>query len=159
MFGRMILFAAAAVALAAQDSGDQIKVPFRDPSGAKTLKVSLQNGSVTVKGYNGSEALIETSGGRFSSRTRRPSNIPEGMHRIDNASMGLDVTEVHPATRRIKVAGPIGDLARVFGTTLEQVSSPGPSGSGRVTHRYRQGTLYVPAAAVTELGALQKFSS
>lgn len=90
---QVIIFAAAAVMLAAQDSGDQIKVPFRDPSGAKTLKVSLQNGSVTVKGYNGAEALIGTSGGRFSSRTRHPSNIPEGMHRIDNASMGLDVTE------------------------------------------------------------------
>ena len=60
--------------------------------------------------------------------------------------LGLDVTEVQPATRRVKVAGPIGDLARVFGTTLQQVSSPDPNGTGRVTHRYRQGALSVPAA-------------
>ena len=92
MLRQAILFAAAAGMLAAQDSADRMTVPFRDPSGAKTLKVSLQNGSVTVKGYDGKDAIIE-SGGRISSRGRRPSNVPEGMHRIDNLSMGLDVTE------------------------------------------------------------------
>lgn len=89
---QVILFAAAALMLAAQDSGDQIKVPFHDPSGAKTLKVSLQNGSVSIKGYNGAEALISASG-HVSSRNRRPSSVPEGMHRIDNGAMGLDVSE------------------------------------------------------------------
>lgn len=92
MLRRVILFAAAGAILAAQDSGDHVTVPFRDGSAPKTLKVSLQNGSVTVKGYDGKDALIETSG-RLSSRTRRPSSVPEGMHRIDNLSMGLDVTE------------------------------------------------------------------
>ncbi len=61
-------------------------------------------------------------------------------------SRGLEVTEVHPATRRVKVAGSLGDLSSAFGTTLRQVSSPGPGGHGRVTHRYREGPLYVPAA-------------
>jgi kumamolisin len=60
-------------------------------------------------------------------------------------SLGLAVTEVHPATRRVKVAGPLGQLASVFGATLQQVSSPGPGGQ-MVTHRYREGPLYVPAA-------------
>jgi hypothetical protein len=87
----MVLFAAAGAVLAAQDSGDKITVPFRDGSAPKTLKVSLQNGSVTVKGYDGKDATIEGSG--RSSRERRPSRIPEGMHRIDNFTMGLDVTE------------------------------------------------------------------
>ena len=59
---------------------------------------------------------------------------------------GLEVTAVHPATRRVKVAGSLGDLSRAFGTTLQQVSSPDPGGRGRVTHRYREGPLYVPAA-------------
>jgi kumamolisin len=62
------------------------------------------------------------------------------------SSRGLEVTEVHPTTRRVKVAGSLGDLSRAFGTTLRQVSSPDPSGHGRVTHRYREGPLYVPAA-------------
>jgi kumamolisin len=61
-------------------------------------------------------------------------------------SRGLEVTEVHPATRRVKVAGSLGDLSSAFGTTLRQVSSPDPVGHGRVTHRYREGPLYVPAA-------------
>ncbi len=61
-------------------------------------------------------------------------------------SRGLEVTAVHPATRRVKVAGSLGDLSSAFGTTLRQVSSPDPRGRGRVTHRYREGPLYVPAA-------------
>src|SRR6266705_6898999 len=48
--------------------------------------------------------------------------------------LGLEVTEVHPATRRIKVAGTLGDLASAFGATLQQVTSPGPGGQ-MVTHR------------------------
>ncbi|HEY6313537.1 MAG TPA: S53 family peptidase [Streptosporangiaceae bacterium] len=58
---------------------------------------------------------------------------------------GLEVTAVHAATRRIKVAGTVGDLASAFGTTLALVTSPDHSGR-RVTHRYREGPLYVPAA-------------
>ncbi|MGH3150494.1 MAG: S53 family peptidase [Streptosporangiaceae bacterium] len=66
--------------------------------------------------------------------------------RQEFSSRGLEVTAVHPATRRIKVAGTLADLASAFGTTLRQVSSPNPAGSGHVTHRYREGALYVPAA-------------
>ena len=61
-------------------------------------------------------------------------------------SRGLEVTAVHPTTRRVKVAGSLGDLSGAFGTTLRQVSSPDPGGHGRVTHRYREGPLYVPDA-------------
>jgi len=59
-------------------------------------------------------------------------------------SRGLEITAVHPVTRRIKVAGTLGDLAAAFGTTLRRVSSPDPRGRP-VTHRYREGPLYVPA--------------
>jgi kumamolisin len=59
---------------------------------------------------------------------------------------GLEVTAVHATTRRVKVAGTLGDLSSAFGTTLRQVSSPDPRGRGRVTHRYREGPLYLPAA-------------
>ena len=61
------------------------------------------------------------------------------------ASGGLEVTAVHPATRRIKVAGTLGELSRTFGVTLQLVTSTGPGGQV-VTHRYREGPLYVPAA-------------
>ena len=59
--------------------------------------------------------------------------------------LGLEITEVHPASRRVKVTGTLGQLSSAFGTTLQQVSSPAPKGRGTVTHRYREGPLYVPA--------------
>jgi kumamolisin len=65
--------------------------------------------------------------------------------RRELASRGLEITAVRPATRRIKVAGTLADLATAFGTTLAQVSSPDHRGR-LVTHRYREGPLYVPAA-------------
>jgi kumamolisin len=58
---------------------------------------------------------------------------------------GLEVIAVRAATRRVKVAGTLGDLASAFGTTLTLVTSPDHAGH-RVTHRYREGPLYVPAA-------------
>jgi kumamolisin len=57
----------------------------------------------------------------------------------------LQVTAVHPATRRVKLAGTLAELASVFDTTLAQVSSRDHQGR-MVTHRYREGPLYVPAA-------------
>jgi kumamolisin len=66
--------------------------------------------------------------------------------RRELAGRGLEVTAVHMATRRVKVAGTLGDLSSAFGTTLRQVSSPAPRGRGRVTHRYREGPLFLPAA-------------
>ena len=59
---------------------------------------------------------------------------------------GLEVTATDPGSRRVKVASTLGDLSSAFGTTLRQVSSPDPHGQGRVTHRYREGPLYVPTA-------------
>jgi hypothetical protein len=38
--------------------------------------------------------------------------------------LGLEITAVHPASRRIKVAGPLGQLSGVFGAELRQVSRP-----------------------------------
>jgi kumamolisin len=60
------------------------------------------------------------------------------------ASRGLEVTEVDPASRRVKVAGTLADLTATFGTTLQLVRGTDPSGQP-VTFRYRQGALYVPA--------------
>jgi kumamolisin len=65
--------------------------------------------------------------------------------RRELGSRGLEVTAVHATTRRIKVAGTLGDLAGAFGTTLALVRSPDHAGR-QVTHRYREGPLYVPAA-------------
>jgi kumamolisin len=58
----------------------------------------------------------------------------------------LAVTEVHQGSRRVKVAGTLGDLSGAFGVTLQQVSSPEPKTGRMVRHRYREGALSVPAA-------------
>ncbi len=61
------------------------------------------------------------------------------------AGLGLEVTDVHLGSRRVKVAGTVGDLSRAFGVTLQLVSSPDPRGQGTITHRYREGPVSVPA--------------
>ena len=78
-----------------QDSGGRITVPFSDPSRPHTLKVSLINGGITVKGYDGKDAIIESrSGGESSEHERhRVPRGAEGMKRIDNTTMGLTAEE------------------------------------------------------------------
>jgi kumamolisin len=61
------------------------------------------------------------------------------------AEYGLTVTETHLGSRRLKVAGTIAAMQTAFGTTLSAVTSPHPDGSGNVAHRYRTGSLSVPA--------------
>src|SRR5579875_2403448 len=58
---------------------------------------------------------------------------------------GLEVTAADPGSRRVKVAGTVAAMSRAFGTSLRRVSSPHPSGRGRVVHRYREGGLHLPA--------------
>jgi kumamolisin len=58
---------------------------------------------------------------------------------------GLTVTEYHLESRRLKVSGTIAAMQAAFGTTLAAVSSPHPDGLGDVQHRYRTGSLSVPA--------------
>ncbi|HEY7275765.1 MAG TPA: S53 family peptidase [Trebonia sp.] len=60
-------------------------------------------------------------------------------------SYGLTVTETHLASRRLMVSGTIDAMQAAFGTTLTAVTSPHPDGSGHVQHRYRTGSLSVPA--------------
>jgi len=51
--------------------------------------------------------------------------------------LGLTVTSVHVPSRRVKVAGTLGELSAAFGTSVRMA---------RAGHRYRQGPLYVPAS-------------
>ena len=77
-----------------QDSGDRITVPFSDPSRPHTLKVGLINGGITVKGYDGKDAIIETRGGQSSEREHhRAPRSAEGMKRITNTALGLTAEE------------------------------------------------------------------
>lgn len=73
----------------AQDSGDRVTVPFRDNSRPRTLVVSLIQGSITVHGYSGNDAIVEG----VSRGSHRRSTPPPGMHQIAPIGAGLDVTE------------------------------------------------------------------
>jgi hypothetical protein len=76
--------------LIAQDAADRITVPFSDPSRPRSLKASLVNGSITVRGYEGKDVLIESSGAGTTRHNRKAEN--EGLHRIGMSS-GLTVEE------------------------------------------------------------------
>jgi DUF4097 and DUF4098 domain-containing protein YvlB len=78
-----------------QDTGDRVTVPFSDPSRSHTLKVNLINGGITVKGYDGKDAIIESHGSSDGEEhhPRRSPRGAEGMKRIGNTSMGLTATE------------------------------------------------------------------
>jgi kumamolisin len=59
--------------------------------------------------------------------------------------LGLEVVEADAASRRIRLAGTVGQLSRIFGTVLDELTSNGPGGT-TVTHRHRTGGLQIPAA-------------
>ncbi|WP_457946068.1 S53 family peptidase [Pseudarthrobacter sp. alpha12b] len=58
--------------------------------------------------------------------------------------LGAEILEADPASRRIRLAGTVEQLSRIFGTSLEEVTSSGPHGHD-VTHRHRTGGLQIPA--------------
>jgi hypothetical protein len=75
--------------LAAQDSADRVTVPFRDASKPRTLAVSTMNGSITIRGYNGNDAIVESAA---IAREARHREEYKGMHQISGGG-GIDVTE------------------------------------------------------------------
>ena len=76
-----------------QDSPEHVTVPLTDPSRPATVKASLLNGGITVRGYAGKEIIVDTSGGEHA--MSRHSSPPEasGLHRIDSGRTGLKVEE------------------------------------------------------------------
>jgi DUF4097 and DUF4098 domain-containing protein YvlB len=62
-------------------------VPLADPARPVTMKISVLHGSITVRGYNGREVLVDTKGG---GEPRREAPH-EGLHRIDAGSSDLTI--------------------------------------------------------------------
>ena len=73
----------------AQDNAGRIVVPARNTSQPRVVVASSNNGSITVKTYDGKEVIVE-SGDKSLNRDR---NVPDGMHRIDLPEKGLIVEE------------------------------------------------------------------
>jgi kumamolisin len=60
------------------------------------------------------------------------------------AAAGLTVVLADGPSRRVRISGPLGTVAGLFGTELQQTTSRGPDGR-TYNHRHRTGPLYVPA--------------
>jgi DUF4097 and DUF4098 domain-containing protein YvlB len=90
--GLFILFAASA-AVAQDNPADRVTVPFSDPARPKMLKASLVNGGITVKGYDGKDAIVEARAQGDSGRKARRAERPDGLRRIDITGTGLSVEE------------------------------------------------------------------
>src|SRR5271165_6334526 len=86
----VLIVAGAWTAVRAQDTPERVTVPFSDPSRPKMVKVSLINGGITVRGYNGKEVIVES---RSDGERGRHHDAPPGMHRIDMNGAGLRVEE------------------------------------------------------------------
>src|SRR5262245_53608128 len=88
-------FALAGIALAlctlapAQENTDRVVIPARNSTRPRKVTASTMQGSITVKGYNGKEVIVESSG--TTARSNRPATV-DGMRRID-VPRGLSVEE------------------------------------------------------------------
>ena len=86
------LFVAALEVFPQEPQPDRVTVPFSDASRPRSLNASLVNGSISVKGYNGKDAVVEAVGG--SGRRRRAERErSDGLRRIDTNATGLTVEE------------------------------------------------------------------
>lgn len=82
------LFSGASSFGAAANTPDHVTVPLSDPSRPAFIKAHLLNGSITVKGYEGKDVVVEA-------RVRAEDSDHEnnGMHRIPINTTGLEVEE------------------------------------------------------------------
>jgi hypothetical protein len=109
-------FVALAVAqLRAQEGRQQITMPFRDASMPRKLVVEGGTGSLTIRAYDGQDAVIEYTGREIPCANNRGNRAgrnepPDGMHRI-GGSRGLDITE-ESNTVRVNSQGIFGGQAR-----------------------------------------------
>jgi hypothetical protein len=87
-----LLFAAGA-ALCQDAQPDRVTVPFSDAARPKSLHASLINGGITVKGYDGKDAIVEARPQGDSGRRARRAERSDGMRRIDIGGSGLVVEE------------------------------------------------------------------
>jgi hypothetical protein len=89
-----LLVIAGVIVYAQQASADRATVPFSDPSKPGLVEASVHDGSITVKGYNGKEVIIEAKlrGEKIQER-EEVSEKAKGMQRIAALRTGLVVEE------------------------------------------------------------------
>jgi hypothetical protein len=85
-----MLFVAVALSVGAMNaqSGDRVTIPLTDPSRPVNLKVSLLNGSITVKAFDGKEVIVEAH-----VRGAEKETTKNGMRRIPMTTSGINAEE------------------------------------------------------------------
>jgi DUF4097 and DUF4098 domain-containing protein YvlB len=78
----------------AQSGGDRIPVTLSDPARPAHVRVSLINGGITVKAYDGKEVVVEAR-----ARNRENSHDEGGPKRLTISSTGLSVEEENNEVR------------------------------------------------------------
>lgn len=76
--------------------GDRVPVNLSDPSRPALVKVSLVNGGITVKAYDGKEVIVEA---RARNRDRESARSDSNMKRIIVSSTGLSIEEENNEVR------------------------------------------------------------
>ena len=94
----MSILAVGAGQLLAQD---RITIPFRSTTQPRKLVVDSMLGSVTVRGYEGQDVVIEWSGGS-GRKPKKSQEPPPGMHRIGPVSGDIQAVEEN---NTVKVTG------------------------------------------------------
>jgi hypothetical protein len=79
---------------------DRLTIPFSDPTKPRKLIVKSTLGSVTIRGYDGKDAIIESTG--LAGRRTRDAALSPGMHRLDQG----DSPKVTEASNMITVEAP-----------------------------------------------------
>ena len=92
------LFGAAWIAprVQAQNSGDKIAVNLSDPSRPPFVKVSMVNGSINVKAYDGKQVIVEA---RNRNEERERESAAGGLKRLNISTTGLSVEEENNEVR------------------------------------------------------------
>lgn len=98
LIAALALFGAAWLApqAPAQNSGDKIAVSLSDPSRPPYVKVSMVNGSINVKAYDGKQVIVEA---RNRGEERERDNTAGGLKRLNISTTGLSVEEENNEVR------------------------------------------------------------
>src|SRR5262249_24504060 len=88
----VLLVSLLAGGLAAQEpSGDRVAVPLSDPARPATVRANLLSGSISVKGYDGREVIVEARPRAEAARRRQrdQGERTEGLRRLQIGGTGL----------------------------------------------------------------------
>jgi DUF4097 and DUF4098 domain-containing protein YvlB len=80
---RIIQVAVSMLAVALMSAAQQITVPFSGGSSPQTLKVTLLNGGVEIRGYDGKEMILDSNGSSVKRKRDESREEHRGLHRID----------------------------------------------------------------------------